>query len=167
MTERRAGAHAPAEVQEPQAAELLDALVSLVASWSSPVVQGEIATRMGLSINEADVRTLHTIGRFGSLRPAQLAAELYLTRPTTSKSLARLAGAGLIERRSATDDARAADYRELQMLLISDPAGIDLFTVDHTYVARGLDQYTNVEHVVEPHEHGVAWGPWWNVADWR
>ena len=45
MTERRAGAHAPAEVQEPQAAELLDALVSLVASWSSPVVQGEIATR--------------------------------------------------------------------------------------------------------------------------
>ncbi len=101
MTERRAGAHAPAEVQEPQAAELLDALVSLVASWSSPVVQGEIATRMGLSINEADVRTLHTIGRFGSLRPAQLAAELYLTRPTTSKSLARLAGAGLIERRSA------------------------------------------------------------------
>ena len=45
----------------------------------------------------------------GSLRPAQLAAELYLTRPTTSKSLARLAGAGLIERRSATDDARAAE----------------------------------------------------------
>ena len=70
-------------------------------------------------------------------------------------------------RGEADDDARAADYRELQMLLISDPAGIDLFAVDHAYVARGLDQYTNVEHVVEPHEHGVAWGPWWNVADWR
>ncbi|MCA0378151.1 MAG: MarR family transcriptional regulator [Actinobacteria bacterium] len=109
MTERHADDHVPAEVHEPQAADLLDALVSLVASWSSPVVQGEIAKRMGLSINEADVRTLHTIGRFGSLRPAQLAAELYLTRPTTSKSLARLAGADLIERRSATDDARAAE----------------------------------------------------------
>lgn len=89
--------------------DLLDALVALVAAWSSPVVQGEIAASTGLNINEVDVRTLHTIGRFGSLRPAQLAAELHLSRPTTSKSLSRLEAAGLLERCGAEDDARAVE----------------------------------------------------------
>lgn len=109
MTELRAGANTPEGAREPQAADLLDALVSLVAAWSSPAVQREIAARIGLSMNEVDVRTLHTIGRLGAPRPAQLAAELHLTRPTTSKSLARLASDGLIERRAAADDARAAE----------------------------------------------------------
>ena len=62
---------------------------------------------------------------------------------------------------------RDADYRELQSLLIANPPTVSLFVLDHSYVARGLDRYSPIEHVVEPHEHGVAWGPWWNVASWR
>ena len=53
------------------------------------------------------------------------------------------------------------------MLLVVDPPSVTLFALDHTYVARNLDQYSPIEHVVEPHEHGIAWGPWWNVASWR
>lgn len=70
-------------------------------------------------------------------------------------------------RAEADPDARAADYRQLQTLLIADPASVTVFALEHTYVARNLDQYSPIEHVVEPHEHGVAWGPWWNVANWR
>ena len=70
-------------------------------------------------------------------------------------------------RREADPNLRNADYRQLQTLLIADPASVTVFALDHTYVARGLDQYSPIEHVVEPHEHGIAWGPWWNVASWR
>lgn len=159
------------EPTEPQAADLLDALVSLVATWSSPVVQGEIAARMGISIIEADVRTLHTIGRFGSLRPAQIAAELYLSRPTTSKSLARLTTAGLIERRGAADDARAAEIcltaagRQVYERLVD--AGVAMVeraiaqvqpdvtdAASITQFARALRQYARPESQPQPDARG-------------
>ena len=89
--------------------ELLAALVELVSAWSSPAVQARIAQRIGLDINESDIRSLHTIGRLGPVRPAALAAELHLSRPTVSKSLARLGAAGLIERREVERDLRASE----------------------------------------------------------
>lgn len=91
-------------------AEALAAVVELVTAWSSTELQARIARRIGLDINEADIRTLHTIGRLGgATRPALLADELHLTRPTMSKSLSRLAAAGLTERRAAADDGRSAE----------------------------------------------------------
>ncbi|MGJ0203024.1 MarR family transcriptional regulator [Leucobacter sp. gxy201] len=100
---RAGGGATPAE-------ELLGAIVALVSSWSSTEVQSRIAHRIGLDIGESDVRTLHTIGRFGGgARPAQLADELQVTRPTMSKSLARLAAAGFITRTQAAHDGRATD----------------------------------------------------------
>ena len=63
--------------------------------------------------------------------------------------------------------ARDSDYRELQQALIADPPTVSVFVLEHTYVARGLEQHSPIEHVTEPHEHGIAWGPWWNVASWR
>lgn len=70
-------------------------------------------------------------------------------------------------RRSADRDERTQAYLELQDVLMANPPMITLVTLEHTYAARGLDAYSGVEHVVEPHEHGVAWGPWWNVEEWR
>lgn len=92
-----------------QAEGLLDALVSLMSVWSSLPVQGAIASKMGLEIGEADVRTLHTLGRLGPVRPARIANELHLSRPTASKSIARLAAAGLVTRRAAAGDGRAVE----------------------------------------------------------
>lgn len=117
--------------------ELLSAMVELVSSWTSLPMQAEIASRTGLSLNEADIRSLHTIGRFGNVRPAALARELHLSRPTMSKSLGRLSGAELIHWESAADDRRA---KEIALTdagqaaydgLVS--AGIDL--VDHALAA--------------------------------
>ncbi|WP_166436019.1 ABC transporter substrate-binding protein [Cellulomonas shaoxiangyii] len=70
-------------------------------------------------------------------------------------------------RRSTDAGARTQAYRDVQRVLLADPPMITLVVLEHTYVARGLERYTGVEEVVEPHEHGVAWGPWWNVAEWR
>ncbi|WP_432501024.1 ABC transporter substrate-binding protein [Kineococcus arenarius] len=73
----------------------------------------------------------------------------------------------LEEARQEVDaDARSALYRELQQHLVQNPPLVALFALEHTYVARGLDAWSGVEHVVEPHEHGVAWGPWFNVQEW-
>ncbi|WP_318657516.1 ABC transporter substrate-binding protein [Cellulosimicrobium composti] len=69
-------------------------------------------------------------------------------------------------RREPDAAARAATYRELQARLIADPPMVTVFALEHTYVARGLDAWDGVVPVVEPHEHGVAWGPWWNVQEW-
>ncbi len=69
-------------------------------------------------------------------------------------------------RREPDAAARAATYRELQARLIADPPMVTVFALEHTYVARGLDAWDGVVPVVEPHEHGVAWGPWWNVDRW-
>ncbi|WP_017792746.1 MarR family winged helix-turn-helix transcriptional regulator [Leucobacter salsicius] len=93
-----------------QVEEVLANFVELVSAWSSPRVQGQIARQTGLDINEGDVRTLHTLGRIGgSVRPAQLALDLHLSRPTMSKSLARLLAAGLVERTAVAGDRRATD----------------------------------------------------------
>lgn len=97
-------------VADPQIEEVLATLVELVTAWSSPLVQVQIARQTGLDINETDVRTLHMLGRLGGCaRPAQLARQLHQSRPTMSKSLARLLAEGLIERAAVADDKRASD----------------------------------------------------------
>lgn len=97
-------------ISDQQVEEVLATFVELVSAWSSPRVQGQIAHQTGLDINEGDVRTLHTLGRIGGrVRPAQLALDLHLSRPTMSKSLARLLAAGLVERTVVAGDRRATD----------------------------------------------------------
>ncbi|MCC2323002.1 ABC transporter substrate-binding protein [Cellulomonas xiejunii] len=70
-------------------------------------------------------------------------------------------------RRSTDPDERAGMYRDVQQVLADDPPMITLVVLEHTYAARGLDGFDGVQEVVEPHEHGVAWGPWWNVETWQ
>jgi DNA-binding MarR family transcriptional regulator len=94
---------------EESAQELLAALVRIVTAWSSVEIQGRIAGQVGVSVSESDVRGLYTLGLMEApVRPARLAAELQLTRPTTSKMIARLTDAGLVERTGVTRDGRGA-----------------------------------------------------------
>ncbi|GAA2725004.1 ABC transporter substrate-binding protein [Cellulomonas aerilata] len=69
-------------------------------------------------------------------------------------------------RREADPATRVALYRELQGRLVENPPMVTVFALEHTYVARGLTAWDGVEHVTEPHEHGVAWGPWFDVQRW-
>ncbi|PTR21853.1 peptide/nickel transport system substrate-binding protein [Rhodococcus sp. OK519] len=68
-------------------------------------------------------------------------------------------------RRSTDSAARAADYRTVQTSYVADPGYVMLVFLDHTYVQRESD-WTGSAPILEPHSHGVDWGPWWNLRDW-
>lgn len=69
-------------------------------------------------------------------------------------------------RRSAPGPANDARYREIQTVYESAPSAVYLAFLHHTYAARS-DGWTYDAPILEPHSHGVAWGPWWNLPSWR
>ncbi|AXK36308.1 ABC transporter substrate-binding protein [Streptomyces armeniacus] len=66
-----------------------------------------------------------------------------------------------------TDDraARMKAYGTVQRELADDPGYTFLTHIDHTYVMN--DDWTGVSTQTEPHDHGLGFGPWWNVEDWQ
>lgn len=87
----------------------LRALTRLMSQWSSLDFQRRITAQSGLTLDPVAVRALYGLGiSGGSARPSDLADELHLTRPSTSKLIARLATADLIERRQDPADGRSA-----------------------------------------------------------
>lgn len=127
--------------------EVLASIVSLVSAWSSVAVQGRIALAADVQIAEGDIRALYTLGRHGApLRPAHLAEELHITRPTMSKVVNRLVASGHVERRAHSTDGRSAD------LVLTD-AGIEVYkkldSAGVGMVAAALSGLTEAEaHVV-------------------
>lgn len=69
-------------------------------------------------------------------------------------------------RRTADPAERNALYRTVQQEYLKDPAYIMLVFTDHTYAVRD-DDWQRGALTVEPHAHGVTWGPWWRIAEWR
>lgn len=69
-------------------------------------------------------------------------------------------------RRTADEDERTAAYRTVQNEYMTDPSYVFLVTVEHTYVSA-KENWQRPSLVLEPHAHGVAWGPWWDLASWR
>lgn len=69
-------------------------------------------------------------------------------------------------RRSADEGVRVASYRTVQRDYLKDPTSVFLVFLDHTYVSKD-DDWQRGNLVVEPHAHGIGWGPWWNVQSWR
>ncbi|MBB3674856.1 ABC transporter substrate-binding protein [Modestobacter versicolor] len=69
-------------------------------------------------------------------------------------------------RRSSDPAVRTAAYRSVQREFVADPPAVVLVFLEHVYVVRD-GGWTGAEEVLEPHSHGVSWGPWWNVREWR
>lgn len=69
-------------------------------------------------------------------------------------------------RRSLDPEHRMANYRDVQRTYIEHPTHVLFAFLDHTYVAVDSAWDTGPA-VMEPHAHGVSWGPWWNLAKWR
>lgn len=68
--------------------------------------------------------------------------------------------------RNSTDEAeRTKAYKDLQTELIEDPSSIYLAFLDHTFVQR--KGYTGFKPILDPHSHGVTFGPWWNLEEWK
>ncbi|MFF4607116.1 ABC transporter substrate-binding protein [Streptomyces sp. NPDC001339] len=72
-----------------------------------------------------------------------------------------------LEAARRTDDParRKAAYDKIQHQLAENPAYVFLTHVDHLYVVK--DEWKDLTTQVEPHDHGLGAGPWWNVEDWQ
>lgn len=68
-------------------------------------------------------------------------------------------------RRTRDTDERREAYRTVQRRLADNPGYTFLTHLDHLYVLA--DRWQGLTTQVEPHEHGFASGPWWNLEDWR
>ncbi|WP_405818615.1 ABC transporter substrate-binding protein [Streptomyces sp. NBC_01390] len=68
-------------------------------------------------------------------------------------------------RRSQDEATRRAAYDTIQRELVKDPGYTFLTHIDHVYVLA--DRWTGLTTQLEPHEHGFASGPWWNLEDWQ
>ncbi|MEU7403079.1 ABC transporter substrate-binding protein [Streptomyces sp. NPDC044948] len=68
-------------------------------------------------------------------------------------------------RRGQDPSERAAAYDRIQQALVEDPGYTFLTHIDHLYVLA--DRWDALTTQLEPHEHGFASGPWWNIEDWQ
>ncbi|MET8978196.1 ABC transporter substrate-binding protein [Streptomyces sp. NPDC004539] len=68
-------------------------------------------------------------------------------------------------RRGQDQAARKASYDTVQRALVANPGYTFLTHIDHVYVLA--DRWDGLTTQVEPHEHGFASGPWWNIETWR
>lgn len=71
-------------------------------------------------------------------------------------------------RRTADEQSRIQAYRTVQEEYLKNPSYVFLAFLDHTYTSTAKDAGVNRGPlVVEPHAHGVDWGPWWSVESWH
>ncbi|GGP35542.1 ABC transporter substrate-binding protein [Streptomyces abikoensis] len=68
-------------------------------------------------------------------------------------------------RRGGDKATRKAAYDAVQRGLADNPGYVFLTHVDHLYVMNGDRKGLTTQ--VEPHDHGLGAGPWWNVEDWQ
>ena len=57
-------------------------------------------------------------------------------------------------------------YAQVQQAYGEDPGYVILATLRHTYATRDIG-FSGPAPILEPHAHGVTWGPWWSLADWQ
>ncbi|MFD8981905.1 ABC transporter substrate-binding protein [Streptomyces sp. NPDC059564] len=68
-------------------------------------------------------------------------------------------------RKSGDPAARKAAYDTVQRELVKNPGYVFLTHIDHLYVVN--DKWDGPGTQVEPHDHGLGSGPWWNVESWK
>lgn len=73
-----------------------------------------------------------------------------------------------IGRTSLTTQERVSAYQRVQEIYLQEPSMVVLVFLDHTYVQRrSVSQaWTGTPTILEPHEHGTAWGPWVHIEQW-
>ncbi|MGW4727231.1 ABC transporter substrate-binding protein [Streptomyces sp. NPDC004291] len=68
-------------------------------------------------------------------------------------------------RRTNDPAKRHAAYDTVQRELVKNPGYTFLTHIDHLYVVN--DSWDGLSTQTEPHDHGLAAGPWWNVESWK
>ncbi|MFE7583387.1 ABC transporter substrate-binding protein [Streptomyces gardneri] len=68
-------------------------------------------------------------------------------------------------RRTNDPAQRKAAYDTVQRELAKNPGYTFLTHIDHLYVVD--DSWAGLSTQIEPHDHGLASGPWWDVEGWK
>jgi peptide/nickel transport system substrate-binding protein len=73
----------------------------------------------------------------------------------------------MLERASQSPSGPGKDalYRKIQTTYAEEPSHVFLVFLDHAYGYRDSG-WQQTAPILEPHSHGVGWGPWWNLAAW-
>ncbi|KSU57500.1 ABC transporter substrate-binding protein [Gordonia sp. JH63] len=69
-------------------------------------------------------------------------------------------------RESAPGPENDARYKRIQQIYEQQPSYVFLAFLHHTYASRSAG-WQHDAPILEPHSHGVSWGPWWNMPSWR
>ncbi|MFC0314854.1 ABC transporter substrate-binding protein [Gordonia phosphorivorans] len=73
----------------------------------------------------------------------------------------------LDQARATPDGPNKADlYRQIQHVYTANPSSVFLTFMHHTYGVKDTAM-TQPAAIMEPHAHGVTWGPWWNLPAWK
>lgn len=68
-------------------------------------------------------------------------------------------------RAAASGPAKDELYRRIQAVYAAEPSQVFLVFLDHAYGYRESGWRPSAP-ILEPHSHGVGWGPWWDLASW-
>lgn len=104
---------------------------------------------------------------YKSLHSSYPAAGAYYDNPSRYVNAAM--DKALDEGRTSTDeDTRVGAYRRVQQLYVADPSMVLLVFLDHVYLQRTsiAQEWNTTPTLLEPHEHGTAWGPWVDIDRW-
>lgn len=88
------------------------ALVRVVSAWSESDLQRQVAEAVDVALDPSAIRALYLLGmNGGAMGFGDLAVHATLSRPTTSKLVARLASQGVVDpvRSGRTVDVRLTD----------------------------------------------------------
>lgn len=124
---------APAPPGSGVSGEILIALTRLVSHWTSQDFQRSVIASRHLDLDPTAVRALYTVGgQGGTATPSAVAEAVHLSRPSTSKLLARLTAAGLIERSASAQDRRSVSVSltELGQTTFDDLFGAGITMID-------------------------------------
>lgn len=89
-------------------ASTLLALTRLVSHWTAHEFQQRVARASDVRLDPTAVRALYVLGREGGTStPSVIAEETHLSRPSTSKLLARLRDSGMLQRTTSEQDRRS------------------------------------------------------------
>lgn len=112
----------------------------------------------------------------GGARPYSIDSQVYDTLHTRVPDSSPYSNPGnftapgldeLLEQASRSPSGPEKDqlYRQIQGVYTAEPSHVFLAFLDHTYAYRDLGWQQSAP-ILEPHSHGVSWGPWWNVQAW-
>ena len=146
---------AAARIRLPYESDLLTSLLGIVQEWTSSSFLEEFARRSGMQLDSNALSAIYLLGRFGRMRPSELARALKVSAPTVSKLIARLSDAGLISREANETDSRSSFAALTEA---GNSAAVTLFESGDRMMAELLSEWS-------PHDVSVLTGLMHRLAE--